>query len=993
MTTMKLQFDAGLPYQHDAIAAVVDLFAGQPLATGGFDIAFSAGPMLQTEFGVGNTLALSDAVLLANLQAVQERNGIPRAERLPGHDFAVEMETGTGKTYVYLRTAFALHAAYGFSKFIIVVPSVAIREGVLHSIETMREHFRALYGVPFDAFVYDSKQLGKLRQFATANTLQFMVITIQAFQRDVEDGGETSGSGNASNVIYREQDRLSGYRPIDYVQATHPIVIIDEPQKMASAAAAEAIQRLNPLCTLRYSATYDSPQKLYRLGPIEAMDQRLVKKIEVASVRDDGPFNEAYIRLLKVDGRKQSAQIEINVGNGSAVKQKKVTARQRSDLAVLSGQRQEYATGFIVSEISFEPGNEFIAFTNGVHVEPGQAAGALDDAVMREQVRETVREHFEKELKLRPHGVKVLSLFFIDQVANYRVHHADGGWRLGKIGQWFEEAYRDLGSRERYREVAADAVAQVHGGYFSQDKAGGFKDSSERRETKDDAAAYELIMRDKERLLSFDEPLRFVFSHSALREGWDNPNVFQICTLNESRSATRKRQEIGRGLRLPVNQAGERIHDDQINRLTVIANESYRQFAAALQSEYEEETGVRFGVVEPQAFALLETGPVEAPASLGQDASRQIWQHLQAHGYLDREGRVLDAFNPQADDFVLDLPEPYADLRPQIVDTINAKLLRNRVVNKRDRQQIAVRKNVLLDEEFKALWARISQRTRYRIRIDTDALVRTAVARIVAAPAILPPVISIEVAEVEVGQAGVEVGGIRRTEMRTVERAYAIPDILAYLQNETELTRYTLVRILNEGGRLQELAVNPQAFITMATQAIQQTVREMMVPGIEYERLPDQTWALDKLEEDAEEALTRYLTNLYQVQNARKSPFDYIEYQSEVEHDFARRLDQNDAVKFFVKLPAWFKVDTPVGDYNPDWAILLDSDSGQETLYLVRETKGSTAAAALRQLEQQKIACGRKHFAAIDVNFDVVANFSDLIRQTSDAFGSVGVRG
>ncbi|MFT4040949.1 MAG: DEAD/DEAH box helicase family protein [Thermomicrobiales bacterium] len=983
MPPMTLQFDAELPYQRDAIDAVVNLFAGQPLAGGGFDITFSAGPMLQTEFGVGNALALGDAELLENLQAMQEHNGIPRAATLAGRDFAIEMETGTGKTYVFLRTAFALHAAYGFSKFIIVVPSVAIREGVLHSIETMRAHFRALYGVPFDAFVYDSKQISKLRQFATANTLQFMVITLQAFQRDVEDGDAGGG-----NVIYREQDRLSGYRPIDYVQATHPVVIIDEPQNAMTTSATKAIARLNPLCTLRYSATYESAQKVYRLGPIEAMDQRLVKRIEVASVREDDDFNTAFLRLHKVDAKKATAQVEINHGSGSAPKRKKVTVKPGSDLAVLSGQRQEYANGFTVSEISFEPGNAFVAFTNGARVGLGQAAGGLDDAVMREQVRETVREHFAKEVALRPLGVKVLSLFFIDRVANYRVHHEGGGWSLGKIGRWFEEAYRELGQDPRYREAAAAPVETAHNGYFSQDKAGGYKDSSERRETKDDAAAYELIMRDKERLLSLEEPLRFIFSHSALREGWDNPNVFQICTLNESRSEVKKRQEIGRGLRLPVNQAGERIHDEQINRLTVVANESYRQFAAALQTEYAEDTGIRFGLVEPHDFARLPAAaPMaallgeDAPAAImGEDASRQLWQHLQARGYLDAEGRVLDAFDPRDDAFVLDVPPAFADLRPQIVDAISAKLLRNRVVNRRDRRTIAVRKNVLLDEEFRALWARISQKTRYRITLDSDALARTAAARIAAAPAIRPVQIAVETAQLAVGQAGVEVDAVRRSAFREVARAYDIPDILAYLQNETELTRQTLARILNESGRLQDLAVNPQAFITLATEAIRRTLDEMKLPGLEYERLPDQHWAMDLLEGRPEEALTRYLTNLYQVQNARKSPFDYIEYQSDVEHQFARSLDQNERVKFFVKLPVWFKVDTPVGDYNPDWAILLESDTGGETLYLVRETKGSLSAAALRQLEAQKIACGRKHFAAIDVDFAVATTFADVIR-------------
>lgn len=980
---MKLRFDADLPFQRAAIDAVVGLFEGQPLADAGFSITFSAGPMLQTEFGVGNDLTLGDDALLENLQRVQEANGIAKVATLENRDFAVEMETGTGKTYVYLRTAFELHAAYGFTKFIIVVPSVAIREGVMHSISTMRDHFQSLYSTPFDAFIYDSKQPGKLRQFATANTLQFMVINIQAFQRDVPD--DVDAAAGSGNVIYREQDKLSGYRPIDYVQATHPIVIIDEPQKMEGDASRNAIARLNPLCTLRYSATYDSPHKLYRLGPIEAMDQRLVKKIEVASVREEANFNDAYVRLLKTDGKKQNAQIEINVGTGAAVKQKKVTVKQRDDLAVKSAGtreaagRQEYDDGFIVQTISFERENEYVEFANGVRVEPGQASGALDDEVMREQVRETVREHFDKERKLRPLGIKVLSLFFIDKVANYRVHHDDGSWSLGKIGEWFAEAYQEIAALPANAGTTSDPVETVHDGYFSRDTKGGYKDSSDSRETKDDQSTYELIMRDKERLLSFAEPLRFIFSHSALREGWDNPNVFQICTLNESRSVTRKRQEIGRGLRLPVNQEGERIHDEQINRLTVIANESYRQFAASLQSEYEEETGVRFGKVAPEEFASIDTGTLDAPALLGQDASRVIWEHLRHHGYIDAEGNVLDAFDPRDDAFVLDLPPEYAAIRAQVVDAINARLLRNRVVNKRDRRTIAVRRNVLLDEEFKALWDRVGQRTRYRIQLDSERLIAAAAESIRQAPEILPLAITIETAAIDVSQAGVEGGDIRRSQVRSVEREHPIPDVLAYLQNETELTRQTLARILIASGRAENLRINPRAFITMATRAIQEALRTQMAPGIEYERVPGQHYEMSLLEEDAEQTLTRYLTNLYEVQNGRKSPFDYVEYQSAVEHDFAKRLDRDEQVKFFVKLPAWFKVDTPVGPYNPDWAILLEGDT--ERLYLVRETKASTSSADLRQIEQQKIACGRKHFHAIDVNYDVATSFSDMMRK------------
>jgi type III restriction enzyme len=981
-TNLKLKFDAALPFQRAAIDAALGLFEGQPLADSGLAISFNTGPLQLSELGgTGNNLVLGDAEILTNLRRVQEQNGIPKVATLGSRDFAVEMETGTGKTYVYLRSAFELHQTYGFTKFVIVVPSVPIREGVLHSISIMRDHFAALYGTPFDHFVYDSKQLGRLRAFATANTLQLMVINIQAFQRDVKDAdADTSGAGSA-NVIYREQDRLSGQRPIDFLRATRPVVIVDEPQKMEGTASTAAIARLNPLCTLRYSATYDSPNKIYRLGPIEALDQKLVKRIEVASVVEESNLNDAYVRLLKTDARTMTAQVEINVGSGAAATRKRVPVKSGHDLFAVSWERQEYRDGFIVEEITFGAGDERIVFSSGREVKLGQATGGLGDEVMRAQVYETVREHLDKEKKLRPRGVKVLSLFFIDRVANYRVYNDGGSWSLGKIGQWFEDAFRELTAKPLYRGLIADPVDKVHNGYFSEDRKGAYRDTS--GVTKDDDATYELIMREKERLLSFDEPLRFIFSHSALREGWDNPNVFQICTLNETRSVIRKRQEIGRGLRLPVNQTGERVHDEQVNRLTVVANESYKSFAKSLQTEYEEETGIRFGIVPREAFAAIQVQCDGATAPLGQDASRLIWSHLQAKGYVDATGKVQDAYDPSRLGFTLDVPAEYEELRPAIVDAVNQYLFANRVVNARRRQEVRFRKEVLLDPEFEALWNKVSQRTRYRIAFDTAELIKRAAGRIQMTNKIEPLKISVQTAGIEMSRAGVTPGAVRRETSSAVDRDFQLPDILAYLQNETELTRRTLADILIASGRAEEMRVNPQAFTTMAVQAINAALHDLMLNGIEYERLPGQQWEMRRLEEDAEQSLVRYLDNLYRVQHADKTPYDYVEYQSNVEKTFAKSLDDNDAVKFFVKLPGWFTVDTPIGPYNPDWAILAETDDG-EKLYLVQETKSVTNNDdALRKREVQKIDCGRKHFAAIGVNYGVTASLSQTLSRLS----------
>lgn len=973
MATMKLRFDAALGvFEGQPMAESVSAFSlGQRRMTG-----FESGQLgfNELELGAGNQLSLSHDTLFANLRAVQERNGIAPSPRLDGLDVAIEMETGTGKTYVYLRTAFELHRTYGFTKFMIVVPSVPIREGVLHSIQTMREHFKTLYGVPFDHFVYDSKQLGKLRAFAQAATLQLMIINIQAFQRDVKNDETTAGA----NVIYVEQDRLSGNRPIDFLRATRPIVILDEPQKLAEEASAAAIRRLEPLCTLRYSATYESANKIYRLGPIEALDRKLVKRIEVASVTPDQNLNDAYIQLLKTDGQARRARLTINAGAGSAGKQRPVAVKPGDDLFVKSDGRQEYRGEFIVSEISFESGNEYVAFANGVQVGLGANHGGLDEDVMRAQIRETVLEHFRKERQFRPRGVKVLSLFFIDRVANYRQHHDDGSWSLGKIGVWFEAAFAEVSKRPEFAGLVADPVERVHDGYFSKDRKGGYRDTT--GETKQDDDVYELIMRDKERLLSFDEPLRFIFSHSALREGWDNPNVFQICTLNETRSVVKKRQEIGRGLRLPVNQDGDRIHDEQIARLTVIANESYKSFAEQLQTEYEQDCGIAFGKVGAGAFAGIEIARDGEAAALGRDDSVRVWEHLRARGYLDREGKVLAAFDPAAPGFTLDLPDGMQAAAPAVIDAINAFVFDGRIVRKPEREKITVQKTVMLNEDFIAFWNAISRRTRYWIAFDTEELIRAAAARIRAADPIRPLQIAIEKVELTPGLAGVAIHE-QRSAYENVRRDWEAPDILGYLANELDLTRRTIARILAESGRAEELRVNPQHFIGMARAAIAAELHALAMRGIDYEPLGNAHWAMSILEPEQGEELERYLANLYETRTKGKTPYDRVEFQSKVEQAFAAGLDGDDSVTFYVKLPAKFQVETPVGPYNPDWAIAMEPpDGGPARLYLIRETKGTRNPDELRGPEQAKIACGRKHFAAIGVNYDVATTFDEVKR-------------
>ena len=980
MSQLKLKFDPTLDYQQEAVASTVELFAGLPLAESSFSL--SARSSLQfgfSELGVSNPLpededAFAEAVL-ANLQSIQERSGVGKSDVLDGMNFSIEMETGTGKTYVYLRTMFELHKTYGFTKFVIVVPSIAIREGVLASIELLRGHLRSIYdNVPFDAAVYDSKHLGRVRQFASANTVQLLIMNLQAFQKDVEEDRDSA----KANIINRAQDRMSGRRPIEFIQATRPIVVMDEPQNMESDAAVAAIARLNPFCTLRYSATHKRQYNLtYRLGPIEAYDLNLVKRIEVASVVADDNPNAAFVRLHAVEAARARAQVEINHGAGRSFRMKKIWIKAGDDLAVLSNGRQEYANGWIVSDISFRLGAEVVEFTNGTEITLSTASASFDEDVRRAQVVETVRQHLDKERSLRPLGIKVLSLFFIDKVANYRAVDDEGKPTLGPIGQWFEEAYSELASKPRYASLELPPVELVHDGYFSVDNKNRPKDT--RGESADDVATYDLIMSAKERLLSMEEPLRFIFSHSALREGWDNPNVFQICTLNDARSSDRKRQEIGRGLRLPVDQGGERVHDPMVNRLTIVANQAYEQFARELQTEYEEDTGVLFGIVRREAFArLVHPAPADGSAALplGQEVSGVVWEHLRDFGYLDSEGAVLPKFNPNVEGFELDVPEAVSPLRAEITDVVSRFVFANRIIDARKRQTVKFRKHVTLDPGFQELWERISKRTKYRVSLSSEDLIERAASSIAAAESIEPPKIRVRVVELEHSAAGI--GTDRRIDQHDYSTVapLALPDILADLQNETDLTRATLVEVLRRSGRLSDLLLNPQAFTVLATTRINSVMHRQMVEGIRYEPIAGLHWEMRRLEPDVNDELERYASRLYKVQSEDKTLYDHVEIDSEVERRFAKGLDDNINVKFFMKLPAWFTVDTPIGPYNPDWAVVFEDS---ERVYLVRETKGSSDPDELRGREETKIRCAREHFGAIGVDYAITSSVDEMI--------------
>ncbi len=995
---MKIQFDPNLDFQREAINAVVDLFKGQEVCKTNFTVASLKGEpqmdLLATDLGIGNRLRLLDEDIHKNVKAVQLRNGLAPSESLASMDFTVEMETGTGKTYVYLRTIFEMNRLYGFTKFIVVVPSVAIKEGVYKTLQMTEEHFKGLYdNVQFDYFVYNSQKLGQVRNFATNDYIQIMVINIDAFRKSFTDPEKE----DKANIIHRPHDRMTGSRPIEFIQATHPIVIIDEPQSVDTTdKSKEAIASLNPLCALRYSATHiDKYHMMYKLDSVDAYEQKLVKQIEVAGIEVQDSHNKAYIKLLKVDNRKSpvTAQIEMDVRHGSSeVRRKKKTVRSGDDLLDLSGGRDVY-DGYIIEDIYCEKENEYISFTSKPEIVLlNQAIGDVnDDEYKRLQIRKTIEEHLDKEMQLRPQGLKVLSLFFIDLVAHYRWYD-DGNPQPGKYALMFEEEYTRAIRKPKYNILFEGAdletVAEgVHNGYFAVDKikdatgGGILKESRGAGTTQADESAYQLIMRDKEKLLSFDSKLKFIFSHSALREGWDNPNVFQICTLNETGSVMKKRQEIGRGLRIAVNQEGERVQGFDVNRLTVMANESYENFARQLQKEIEQEEGIRFGVVEPHLFTNIPVPTDDHQTEyLGVETSQKVWDHLKAKGYIDGQGNVQDSLKVDLKTGTVDLPEEVKDHTAQIAAVLR-KVTRNlNIKNADDRKQVKLNKAVFLGEEFKELWDRIKYRTTFRVDFDCEALISKCTDEIAKSLIVGKARFITRKALLEIDRGGVQADKVSESVAVYDARDYQLPDVVSYLQNETNLTRRTLVEIMIHSNRLQDFKNNPQKYIEQVSAIIRRQMRLFIVDGIKYQRLGDQYCYAQELFEDNE--LYGYLSK--NMLESKKSVFDHVVYDSDLEEEFARSFELSDDVKVYAKLPGWFKIDTPLGSYNPDWAVLVEMD-GQERLYFVVESKGSLFTDALRPTEQAKIDCGYEHFKALgtEVEFTVTNNFETFFEKVS----------
>ena len=974
---MKLQFDANLHYQEQAVSAVVDLFRGQTPKQSNFTVSnYSDQGTMFTDNGVGNKLELVEEEILENLQAVQLRNGLPQTKTLKkgAYDFDIEMETGTGKTYVYLRTIFELNKTYGFKKFIIVVPSIAIKEGVAKSLEITKEHFQTIYNnVVYDSYIYDGSKPEEVRSFAVNDNISIMVINIAAFRKSFDDPEKE----NKANIIHRAIDKLNGMRPINLIQETNPVVIVDEPQSVEGkpgSVSRKALKSLNALFTLRYSATFvERHEPVYKLDAVDAFNLELVKQIEVASFESLDYHNKAYMKLLSVDNKKSpiTAKIELDCEVKGTIKRKAVTVRQGDDLSEkLSGYREVY-NGYVVDDIYCEKGNEYVSFTTKPEfLRIGEAVGDIDDrAIKEQQIRKTIEEHLNKELALNHRGIKVLSLFFIDKVSNYRYYDADGVRHNGIYADMFEKNYRELIQRPKYRTLFQDIdldtlPQQVHDGYFSGDKKGMNSD----REWKDtsgttavDESAYNLIMRDKEELLSFDKKLRFIFSHSALREGWDNPNVFQICTLNETKSEVKKRQEIGRGLRLCVNQNGERQHGFAINTLTVMANESYEKFAATLQKEYEEEEGIRFGILESHSFANI---PIQQPdgstAYLGVEKSEQIYRAFKACGYLDAKDEVTDALKIALKTNTLQVPAELAEHKHAIAGVCKKAAGGLNIKPANDKRPVHLNKERFLSEDFKELWDRIKYKTTYKVEFDSEKLVEQCCEKMQLELNVGAAKLMYTKAKVQVSEGGVDTTETQWLSVMTTDGREQLPDIITYLQNRTGLTRRTIVKILTESKTLNLFKKNPQAYMDQVAKLIGSTMQLFIVYGIKYTKLGDTEFYAQELF-DSEE-LTGYLErNMFE---SHRSVYDYVVYDSDVERGFAEQLENNESVKVYAKLPDWFKVPTPLGSYNPDWAVVIE-DNGLNKLYFVVETKGSIEGKNLRPKEQAKIRCGEKHFAAL----------------------------
>ena len=1025
---MKLQFKHQ-KFQADAAKAVVDVFAGQPYLTPTYMMDRGYGQQTMTDdadfTGWRNERIvpeLSDKLILEHLQKVQRTNQIKPSEKLEGrYNLTIEMETGVGKTYTYIKTMYELNKHYGWSKFIVVVPSIAIREGVYKSFQVTQEHFAEEYGKKIRFFIYNSAQLTEIDRFASDSAINVMIINVQAFNKSV-DANEKLESGKRADknaaIIFRKLDNFRSRRPIDIIAKTNPILIIDEPQSVEGPAAKKNLKLFSPLLTLRYSATHKADSiynMVYRLDAMEAYNKRLVKKIAVKGITESGSTATdgfVYLESINLSKADPTATIQFDCKGASGIRKKTATVGIGYNLYDNSGNLDEYKVGFVVKSIDGRDNS--VEFLNGVKIFAGDVIGKVsEDQLRRIQVRETILSHLERERQLFHKGIKVLSLFFIDEVAKYKQYDEAGHPFNGIYADMFEEEYndilssmqREIGDEDYIRYLDAISAHDTHAGYFSVDKKGKMTDSklSDKKEgTSDDIDAYDLIMKNKELLLDRDpkkSPVRFIFSHSALREGWDNPNVFQICTLKQSSSEVRKRQEVGRGLRLCVNQDGERMdanvlgNDVQsINVLTVIASESYDSFAKGLQTELADAVAGRPVAVTADLFK----GKVIVDARgneqvVDSDIAQAIFEDLIANGYVKR-GVLTDKYYADKANGAIQVAEEVADSRDSVIKIVDS-VYDSRAMqpeNARDKNvELQVDPDKLAMPEFKALWKRISPKSVYVVDFDTDELVNKAIASInrnLHVPKIFFKVETGAMDEIKSKDSLLDGSAFSKSKSSTYDSSKQIRvgssvkyDLIGKLVGETGLTRKAVVAILTgiEKSVFEQFKFNPEEFIIKVAALINDEKATAIIQHITYNVL-DEHYDTDIFTEPTIKG--KLGTN---AMKAQRHLYDHIVYDSTNERDFAADLDTNTDVAVYVKLPDSFYIATPVGHYNPDWAIAFYEGTVKH-IYFVAETKGSMSSMQLRLIEESKIHCAREHFKAIsngNVVYDVVDSYQTLLER------------
>ena len=1008
---MKLQFKHQ-SFQREAARAVVDAFLGQPLEdafTYRMDMG-NGGLALEAQGFRNQELQLSDAQLTENIRAIQTKGELQPVNhvRRDAHGtlaLSVEMETGTGKTYTYIKTMYELYKHYGWTKFIIVVPSVAIREGVLKSLETMADHFAEEYGERMQHFVYDSSRLTAIDQFASDSKLHVMVINTQAF----------NATGAAARRIGMQLEEFGWRRPIDVIGEMRPILIIDEPQSVLGAdkknKTRQGLQQFNPLFTLLYSATHrrdDVYNQVYRLDAIDAFNKHLVKKIEVMGVEQvgttatNGYLHLESIVLSKTKGESPRARISFDATSRVGLRTATRTVGEGFDLYAESGELEAYRDGFTIEDIDGIKG--YIRLSSGQEIYEGQAIGVVtEETIRRIQIRATIQKHFEREHQLYRQGIKVLSLFFIDAVDKYRVYEAGGEEQKGRWAEIFEEEYvsvlnevQDLFLENKYKQyLSGIRPEETHAGYFSQDKKGKLIDSKIARgeTTANDSDAYQLIMRDKERLLSFAEPVRFIFSHSALKEGWDNPNVFQICTLKQSDSEVKKRQEVGRGMRLCVNQKGERQDSDllgdavyETNVLTVIASESYKDFSEALQKELAESITSRPILVTEALFSwkTITTSSGEQLTLMPAQAAT-IMEELIAAGYVKKQ-MLTEKYHTDKAAGTLQLEDWQGAL--EAITTILDKVFDStslRPENAHGKTTARFQEDRFAKKEFQALWQQINRKTYYEVDFETEDLIAKAVAGLDESLHVTPIHIAITSGKLEhihskgvleAGQA-MQVGTTRHIKLKEAVASGVRYDLLGELVQRTGLKRSTIATILQriKPETFGMYRTNPEEFIIRAGKIIDGRKSSAVIEHIAYHKM-DQQYEADIFSE--QELRGRIGIDALP---STKSLYDLVVVDSQgVEKRFAEELEQQEMVEVYTKLPRGFYISTPMGRYNPDWAIAFREGSVKH-IYFVAETKGSEDVTQLREVEQKKIECARRHFASISdstVKFDVVSSYSTL---------------